>query len=56
VIDTYEIPIPDDAPPGEAYQLEVGFYDWKTLERLPVRGAAGPVVGDSVTLGQVKVI
>ena len=55
VIDTYEIPIPDDAPPGEEYQLEVGFYYWETLERLPLLDAAEQVVGDSVTLGEVGI-
>ena len=51
VIDTYEIPITDDAPPGE-YQFEVGFYYWETLERLPVLDAAGQARDDRVLLPQ----
>lgn len=54
VRDEYAIPIPAETPPGE-YQLEIGFYNWRTLERLPVLNAAGQVVADQVILGQVRI-
>lgn len=35
VFDQFELPLPDDLPPGE-YVLRVGLYDAQTGERLPV--------------------
>jgi hypothetical protein len=43
--DTYEIRVPEDAPPGD-YQVEVGWYLLATLERLPVLGEGGTPVDD----------
>ena len=56
VIDTmFAIPIPADAPPGD-YDLVMGFYQWPTLERLPVVDVAGQVAADdTIVLGQVHV-
>ncbi|MFQ5341012.1 MAG: glycosyltransferase family 39 protein [Anaerolineae bacterium] len=54
VRDQYTISIPADTPSGD-YTLITGFYDWQTLERLPVLDAAGQVVADNVILGQVHV-
>lgn len=54
VRDKFSIDIPPEAPPGD-YQLIMGFYNWHTLERLPAVDAAGNVIADHVTLGQVQV-
>ncbi|RME44358.1 MAG: hypothetical protein D6791_13370 [Chloroflexi bacterium] len=53
--DQYTITIPAETPPGD-YQLIAGFYDWHTLERLPVIGASGDVLGDHVDLTTISVI
>lgn len=53
VRDKYTIAVPADAPPGD-YTLITGFYNWHTLERLPVLGAGQPVA-DHVVLGQVHI-
>ncbi len=50
VVAEYQIPIPPDLPPGE-YTLEVGLYDWRTGERLPLADGSG----DAVVLGRVRV-
>ncbi|UCC62708.1 MAG: glycosyltransferase family 39 protein [Anaerolineae bacterium] len=54
VADTYSLSIPAETPEGD-YQLEMGFYEWPALERLPVLDAAGQVVADNVILGQLHV-
>lgn len=54
VRDQYTISIPAETPPGD-YTLIMGFYDWRTLERLPVLDAAGQVVADHVVLEQVRI-
>ncbi|MBL7066097.1 MAG: glycosyltransferase family 39 protein [Anaerolineae bacterium] len=53
VIDEFTIPIPTEMPQGD-YDLTVGFYQWPTLEHLPVLDTAGQVAADNgVILGQV---
>ena len=52
--ETYRIPIPDEAPPGD-YEIVVGLYDSETQQRLPVADAAGQPQADAVTLGVVRV-
>ena len=53
VIDRFTISIPTETPPGN-YNLTVGFYQWPTLERLPVLDVAGQVAtDDAISLGQV---
>jgi len=54
VVDTYSLSIPAETPEGD-YQLEMGFYEWPALERLPVLDAVGQVVADNVILGQLQV-
>jgi hypothetical protein len=54
VIDTFSLSIPAETPVGD-YQLEIGFYQWPTLERLPVLNAIGQVTADSVVLGQLHI-
>ncbi len=54
--DQYTLSIPAETPPGD-YALIMGFYDWHTLQRLPVRRAEGEAgAGDHVELTSVKVI
>jgi hypothetical protein len=40
VVDTYEMPVREDAPPGE-YRIEVGMYLLETMERLPAYDESG---------------
>ncbi len=49
VIDEYEIPVQDNAPPGE-YVLEIGMYDLATMIRLPIFDAQGGSIGDRIVL------
>ncbi len=54
VLDVHPLTLPDDAPSGE-YRLEVGLYLLATMERLPVRDAAGRDMPDrAVLLGTVQ--
>ena len=54
VIDRYALSIPPDAPPGE-YQIAMSFYNWWTMERLPVIDGTGNVVGDRVLLETFRI-
>lgn len=49
--DRHTLQLPADLPPG-AYQLQVGMYDWQTLERLPLLENGQPV-NNYVALGPV---
>ena len=42
-------PLPADLPPGR-YRVRVGWYNWQTLERLPLAGG-----GDSLIVGEIAV-
>ena len=50
IVDEYQLQIPADAPPGE-YTLEIGLYDWRTGNRLPMIGDGG----NSATLVPITV-
>ena len=52
LIDEYELAVPAGRVPGEMYALIVGFYDWKTLERLAVLDTTGRPVSDHLVLEQ----
>jgi hypothetical protein len=52
--DPYRLDIDSDLPPGE-YELRVGMYLLATGDRLPLLGDGGQVLGDHISLGQVKV-
>ncbi len=55
VVDNLEIPISAEAPSGD-YSVVIGFYQWPSLERLPVMDAASQDVAENVvTLTQVHV-
>jgi hypothetical protein len=47
--------LPADTLPDEA-ELLVGMYDPTTLERLPVLDTNGQIVGDSISLGRVRIL
>jgi hypothetical protein len=56
LVDNLEISIPVDALPGD-YSIVMGFYQWPSLERLPVRDALGlDVVDNVVVLAHVHVV
>jgi hypothetical protein len=52
--DPYEVRLNPDAPPGH-YQVEVGWYLLATMQRLPVVGADGQPIGDTLVVGQFDV-
>ena len=52
--DDYELVVEADLPAGE-YQVEVGMYSLETMERLPLLGEDGEIVGDRILLGEVYV-
>jgi hypothetical protein len=54
LIDRYTLHIPSEAP-ADVYQIEVGFYSWQTMGRLPVLDDAGESTGDHIILGTVQV-
>jgi hypothetical protein len=55
VVDPYDLPIPEDLPPGEV-RVIVGLYRWPEGTRLPVRGVEGePLPEDRVALTSVSV-
>jgi len=54
IVDRYYVVLDPEAPPGE-YALEVGMYDWMTLERLPVYDRSGGSLGDPILLGPIRV-
>jgi hypothetical protein len=54
VVDTYRIPISENAPPGTV-PLRVGMYDFWTMERLEVVDANGKPMGDSIHLTDVLI-
>lgn len=53
--DSYQIPLGDDVAPGE-YELSLGMYDPKSLERLPAYDAEGKgLKNDRIVLGSLHV-
>jgi hypothetical protein len=53
--DVYGLQIDEALPPGD-YELSVGMYDTKTIERLPVYDPAGNLVPEAgVVLGTIRV-
>ena len=56
MVDPIVIPIPRDAPPGDAYHLEIGLYYLPTLQRLAIVDAHGQPLADSLVLQPLSVI
>ncbi|MCR4407565.1 MAG: DUF2723 domain-containing protein [Anaerolineae bacterium] len=52
--DTYDIPLDPDAPSG-AYQVEIGWYLLRTMQRLPVLDAGGQAIDDKVLIPGLKI-
>ncbi|GIK42711.1 MAG: hypothetical protein BroJett011_65440 [Chloroflexota bacterium] len=48
-LDSHRLNLPADLPPGE-YTLQVGLYDGRTLQRLPLSNGS-----DTFTLGQIQI-
>lgn len=53
IIDQYALAIPREAPAAE-YVLEMGFYDWWTMQRLPVLDSSGQEEEDRAILAQLR--
>lgn len=54
LIDEYEMQVDPGAPPGE-YYIEVGMYDWRTMQRLPAIAGGQRLPGDRVLLEGVRI-
>lgn len=54
VRDTVTLQVPAETPPGD-YRLEVGLYDWRTSERLPVVTSPSHVSADHVVVTTVPI-
>lgn len=52
--DEYEIPIKEDAPPGD-YLIEIGMYDASTSVRLPIYDQEGKHIGDRLLLEETPI-
>jgi hypothetical protein len=52
LIDDVTLTIPGDLIAGETYELILGFYDWKTGERLMGFDEMGQPIGDHLVLEQ----
>jgi hypothetical protein len=55
IVDTHEIPIADDAPPG-VYPLYTGLYNETDLSRVPILDAAGAITTDAVHLADLTIV
>jgi len=53
-IDRFALRIPPETAPG-IYRLQVGWYDWITLDRLPVTGPGGEALGERVILSEIEI-
>ena len=54
VTDPYQVLLAGDAPPGR-YQVVVGWYLLRTMERLPVVNEAGRAIADHAVVGELLV-
>ena len=50
VADAIILTVPPDAPIGDSYQLEIGLYDPRTMERLSVVDARGQPISNKITV------
>ena len=51
-MDSRTLMLPPDAPPGD-YHLEVGMYEWPSLNRLPIADSQNRSQGDHFVLPDV---
>jgi hypothetical protein len=54
IVDEFVLPIPADAPPGP-YGLEVGLYQWHTMQRLSISRADVEAGSDYAVVGEIRV-
>jgi hypothetical protein len=54
ILDTYELELPADLPPGE-YPLVAGMYGFTTYRRMGAITPGGDMEGDWITLGHLRV-
>ena len=54
VLDSHQLSLPPDLPAG-GYQVQVGLYDWETLERLSVLDQDMQPVSDYAVLGEIQI-
>jgi len=54
IADEYEVPIRVGAPPGE-YVIEIGMYDVRTGQRLPIVGQRGQTVDDRIVFQKFRI-
>lgn len=54
LVDTLELAVPPDIAPG-VYQVIIGFYDWRTSERLLTLDETGAPTGDHATMLNVTI-
>jgi len=47
IADSYEIPIPPEAPPGD-YRIQVGIYNPENGQRLPAHEGGSRLADDSI--------
>lgn len=53
--ETYAVPLDLDASPGQ-YQVEIGWYLLRTMQRLPVLDADGKIIDDKVLIYGLEVV
>ncbi|MDE3091718.1 MAG: hypothetical protein KGJ80_20285, partial [Chloroflexota bacterium] len=56
IVDPILLTIPEDAPPGNDYRLEIGLYYFPTMQRLAIVDAAGQSRGDTLMIRPIGVI
>lgn len=54
ILDTYELELPADLPPGE-YPLIAGMYGFTTYRRIGAMTPGGDMEGDWITLGHLRI-
>jgi 4-amino-4-deoxy-L-arabinose transferase-like glycosyltransferase len=54
IVDEFVLTVPADAPPGE-YDVEIGLYQWQTMQRLPVTRADVKAGSDYAILTTIAV-
>jgi hypothetical protein len=55
IVDPIILPVPMDAPLGDAYRLQIGVYYLPTMQRLFIVDAQGQALGDALTVQPLSV-
>lgn len=56
VVDAIVVPVPADAPLGENYRLELGWYNAATMQRFGVIDASGKRIDDKIVLAPFRIV